>query len=241
MCQSAPYRVRAWTLSHASCRVIGRPTTRRGRAGTVTGDRRPDLPPLPRIPSPEGADLASPGIPDPSSVAPRSGDGVDDLRVARAAAQVSGDGPADLLPRGTRVVPEEGVGGEDHPRVQKPHWAAPWVAKATWSGWTRPPSASPRRVTTSRPSIRPIRTRQLLTGSPSRSTVHVPHTPSPHPSLTSVIPRSSRRTWRRVRCAGARIRRSSPLRVSRTWTSLMGPPPGVTARRAGGPARGPAP
>src|SRR5579883_3275145 len=37
-----------------------RPTTRRGRAGTVTGDVRPDLPPLPIIPSPEGADLASP-------------------------------------------------------------------------------------------------------------------------------------------------------------------------------------
>src|SRR5437588_11108249 len=97
VCQSAAYRVRAWTLSHASWRGSGRPTARRrsrsgGTAGLATrGPRRP--------------------------APPRGGarDRVDDLGVARAAAQIARDGAADLLARGRRMVSEEGVRGHDHP------------------------------------------------------------------------------------------------------------------------------
>src|SRR5207302_5928504 len=97
ICQSAAYRVRAWTLSHASWRGSGRPTARRrsrsgGAAGLATrGPRRPAAP-------------------------PRGGarDRVDDLGVARAAAQIARDGAADLLARGRRMISEEGVRSEEH-------------------------------------------------------------------------------------------------------------------------------
>src|SRR5436190_9113040 len=51
-------------------------------------------------------------------------------------------------------------------------------------------------------------TRHEFTGSPSMSTVHAPHSPSPHPSLVPVRPQSSRSTSSRrfIGCAATRVR-----------------------------------
>ncbi len=54
----------------------------------------------------------------------------------------------------------------------------------------------PRSSSRFRPRTWASGTRHALTGSPSRRTVHAPHSPSPHPSFVPARPQSSRRTSR---------------------------------------------
>src|SRR5580704_14847496 len=60
-------------------------------------------------------------------------------------------------------------------------------------------------------------TRQLLTNSPSSSTEHAPHSPSPHPSLTPVKP-CSRSTSRSRAIGHVSIVAGLPLTVKLTGT-----------------------
>src|SRR5262245_46309462 len=69
----------------------------------------------------------------------------------------------------------------------------------------------PSTVETARPSRSAGRARHDSTGSPSTSTVQVPHSPSSQPCLVPVRPRSSRRTSSRVLCTGTSTSWSSPL------------------------------
>ena len=68
------------------------------------------------------------------------------------------------------------------PGVQKPHCEAPRRRKHSCSGCMASPGPiSPRSVVTWWPAACTARVRQPFTGSPSSSTVQVPHTPSPQP------------------------------------------------------------
>jgi hypothetical protein len=58
--------------------------------------------------------------------------------------------------------------------------------------WPRSPSIVATRAIDVRGGLD-----QEFTGTPSTSTVHAPHSPSPHPSLVPVSAQSSRRTSRR--------------------------------------------
>src|SRR2546421_868872 len=60
------------------------------------------------------------------------------------------------------------------------------------------PSATPSIVLIVVPAACAAGTRQLLTNSPSISTEHAPHSPSPHPSLTPVQPCSRNTSSRRA-------------------------------------------
>jgi len=60
------------------------------------------------------------------------------------------------------------------PGVQKPHWTAPSLTKASCSGWSLPFCASPSIVMISASWAVAARTRQELTGLPSSRTA-VPH------------------------------------------------------------------
>ena len=76
-------------------------------------------------------------------------------------------------------------------------------------------------------------TRQEFTGTPSMSTVHAPHSPSPQPSLVPVTPQSSRSTSSRRFMGGTRTRRRFPLTVkSSVRTALIALPPARSARAA---------
>ena len=99
------------------------------------------------------------------------------------------------------------------PGVQYPHCAAPSSAKACWSGWRRPPSASPSTVRIAASWHSTASARHERTGWPSTSTVHVPHSPSSQPCLVPGSPRSSRSTSRRVRWTGTATSRRSPFTV----------------------------
>ena len=111
-------------------------------------------------------------------------DGVEDLGVAGAAAQVADQrlrGSRRALGRGSRS--QQRRRGEQHARR----------AEAALRGAARAGSAPaagaglavagdrPRRVSERGPSAWTARRRQALTGSPSSRTVQVPHTPSPQP------------------------------------------------------------
>ena len=69
------------------------------------------------------------------------------------------------------------------PGVQMPHCAPPSLTKASWRA-RRP--FSPSMVVTRAPRTWPTGTRQDVTATPSTSTVHAPHSPSPHPSFVPV-------------------------------------------------------
>ena len=72
------------------------------------------------------------------------------------------------------------------PGVQIPHCAAPISTNARCSGDEPPPRARPSTVTIRAPCAWAAGTRQRMTGSPSISTVHAPHSPSPQPSFVPV-------------------------------------------------------
>ncbi len=80
-----------------------------------------------------GADLAGPiagGQRLPTQRACGLLDGIDDLDVAGAAAEVTRQGPADLGPRGTGVLVDEVLAAHHHAGDAKPHWTALPSAKA---------------------------------------------------------------------------------------------------------------
>src|SRR5688500_4780904 len=62
------------------------------------------------------------------------------------------------------------------PAVQKPHCTAPCSMNASCSGCRCSSVPSPSTVSTSRPSTSSARYVHALTGAPSTSTVHAPHT-----------------------------------------------------------------
>jgi hypothetical protein len=72
-------------------------------------------------------------------------DGVDDLLVAGAAAEVAVDGFADLLPRRAGCLSRNACATRIMPGVQNPHWIAPRSRKARCSGCSaRPGRPCPR-------------------------------------------------------------------------------------------------
>jgi hypothetical protein len=98
------------------------------------------------------------------------------------------------------------------PGVQMPHCAPLNSANACCSGWSSP---SPSMVVTSAPSTWATGIRHEQTGSPSTSTVHAPHSPSPQPSFVPVSPRSSRSTSSKRLRPGTRSSRSRPFTLTR--------------------------
>ena len=99
----------------------------------------------------------------------------------------------------------------DHPRRAD---AALRAAVLHERALQRMPAAEPLDRRDARPAGVRRGTRHELTGRPSTSTVHAPHSPSPHPSLVPVSPQSSRSTSssRFIGCASTRVR--LPLSVN---------------------------
>ena len=125
----------------------------------------------------------------------REGDRLDDLGVARAAAQVAGDRLADRRRRRVRHRRRDRPARPSAcPGVQMPHCAPPVSRNAVWSGSSAPAARArgPRPCATAAPSTWQTGTRHESTGRPSSSTVHAPHSPSPQPSFVPVRRRSSR-------------------------------------------------
>src|SRR5512139_4001424 len=80
------------------------------------------------------------------------------------------------------------------PGVQKPHWNAPFSAKAFCSGWRVPFLANPSMVVTSCPRTSFTGNWQDRTASLPTITVHAPQRLAPQPNLVPVSPRSVRNT-----------------------------------------------
>jgi len=79
------------------------------------------------------------------------------------------------------------------PGVQNPH-CSPWqAAKASWTGSSAAPAASPSTVVTRRPSAITASTVHDLTGVSSSHTTQAPQFDVSQPQCEPVSPRSSRR------------------------------------------------
>ena len=100
------------------------------------------------------------------------------------------------------------------PGVQMPHCAPPCSTNAFCSAFPVRVLAAPSIVITRRPSACAAGTMQESTATPSISTVHAPHSPSPQPSLVPVRPQSSRNTSRSRFIGCAVTLRERPLTVS---------------------------
>ena len=61
-------------------------------------------------------------------------DRINNLDIARAAAEISGDAPPDFILRRIGVFIQKGLGGHEHPRGGKPHWKPPHLMKASCKG-----------------------------------------------------------------------------------------------------------
>ena len=121
--------------------------------------------------------------------------GFENLHVAGAAAEISGEALANL-----------GVGrlGMARQQIRRPRESFPACrfrtarrrARETPAARAsrRSPCATPSIVRIFAPSACTAGTRQLFTSAPSISTAHAPHSPSPQPSLVPVRPSSSRST-----------------------------------------------
>jgi len=98
------------------------------------------------------------------------------------------------------------------PLVQKPHWVAKPSRKAAWTSSSSPPGrCTPSSVATLAPSTVSTGTRQDMTGSPSSSTVQVPHVPWAQPRFAAVRPSSSRSATSSVVPGWTRNSRGSSL------------------------------
>jgi len=75
-------------------------------------------------------------------------DGLVDLDVTGAAAEVAGERLLDLVARGTRARSEERLGGEEERRRAVAALCRASSANASWSGWSVPRSAMPSTVLT---------------------------------------------------------------------------------------------
>ena len=81
------------------------------------------------------------------------------------------------------------------PGVQKPH-CSPWqAAKASWTGSSAPPRASPSTVAICRPSAMTASTVHDLTGVSSSQITQAPQLDVSHPQCEPVSRSSSRRKW----------------------------------------------
>ena len=152
------------------------------------------------------------------------GDGLDDLRVTSAPAEIAGDRFADRV----LVRPSAGIevcarrhehagradaalGAAGHEErmlqgveVRGRRGAAGWLA-----GWA--PGRGPRPSGSRVPATWQIGTRHESTGAPSTRTVQAPHSPSPQPSFVPVRLRSSRRTSSSRRMPGTSTSAVVPL------------------------------
>src|SRR5918992_1101925 len=77
--------------------------------------------------------------------------------------------------------------------------------KASWTGWLSP---SPSTVVISRPSARGASRIHVEIGSPSKSAVHTPQTPTPH-------------VWRTLVRSSSRLRTPSSISSGRASTSTV--------------------
>jgi hypothetical protein len=136
---------------------------------------------------------------------------------------------------GEGVSASSAVAATTWPGVQMPHWKPPHSRKARCTRDSSPSGpASPSTVVISRSATMPTGTRQADISRPSTRMLQAPHTPTPHPSLVPVRPRSSRRTSSTGRAGGVRTDRVRPLTVTVIGSSvpLVGPltssaPPGT--------------
>ncbi len=106
-----------------------------------------------------------------------------------------------------------------NPGVHQPHWKPCVSTNARWTGCP----SSPSTVVTSRPAVCAASVRQPLTGSPSSSTVHAPHTPIAHVSRAERIPslRSAESSISSLRASSTAAR---PLSTSSTFIAALPPP-----------------
>src|SRR5918992_3596527 len=86
--------------------------------------------------------------------------------------------------------------------------------KASWTGWLSP---SPSTVVISRPSARGASRIQVEIGSPSKSAVHAPQTPTPHVWRTLVRSSSRLRTPRSISSGRASASTACPFTVNATF------------------------
>ena len=114
----------------------------------------------------------------PAPAAPRRRqDRVDDLAVAGAPAEVAAQQCGDALGRRRRVLVEERLGGQQHAGgAEAALHGAVLDERLLERDGARPASPSPSTVRTARPSTSTARYVHALTGAPSTSTVHAPHT-----------------------------------------------------------------
>ena len=113
-----------------------------------------------------------------SRPARREANGVEDLRVAGAAAEVAGERLADLVVVRARRSPQQVDRGHDQSRrAEAALHGAGLDERLLDRGAARSPSASPSTVTTSCPSACAASTRHAQTSVPSRSTEQEPHSP----------------------------------------------------------------
>ena len=128
----------------------------------------------------------------PALRAPCFTDSIDRL-VAGAAAEIAGERLLDLARSSRRAAPRSAA--MIIPGVQMPHCAPPCVDERLLQ---RVQLASPapglRSSARRRRRACAAGTRHELTGTPSISTVHAPHSPSPQPSFVPVSAQSSRST-----------------------------------------------
>ena len=144
----------------------------------------------------------------------RRRDRLDDLHVARAAAQHAADPVADrgvvgIAGRAARSA----SAAMSIPGVQMPHCAAPWARNAAWRSLRRAVRRrpAPRPSRSSAPSTCAAGTRHDTAWRPSSRTVHAPQSPASQPTFVPVSPRSSRRTSDRRRIGSTATRDARPL------------------------------
>ena len=137
-------------------------------------------------------------------------DGLDDLLVAGAAAQVAGEALLDLGAGRVRDVDAAAPGRDELARDAEPALDGAGVEERLLErvrAGRRPPA--PRRSSPSAPSASTASTRHESTLRPSSSTVHAPHSPTRQHSFVPVRPRSSRSTSSSVWCAATSTDRAA--------------------------------
>ncbi len=106
--------------------------------------------------------------------------GVEDLRVAGAAAEVAGERLADLVVRRVRAAPQQIGRRDDEPGRAEAALHRACVDECLLHRMQRRRPASPSTVVTSWPSACAASTRHAQTSVPSSSTEHEPHSPCSH-------------------------------------------------------------
>ena len=110
-------------------------------------------------------------------------DRLDDLQIARAAAEIAGQRFADPLARRMRLAIEQRLGGDQNARRAVAALRGAAIGESSCSGCSAAVLARPSTVVTARPPLSAASARHDSTGSPSTSTAHAPHSPSSQPCL----------------------------------------------------------